>query len=58
MANNLGLDIIAEGVETKEQQQLLFEYGCFNYQGYLFGKPIPIDKFEAQIKQSWLKRTV
>ena len=44
MANNLGLDVIAEGVETAEQQQALSANGCLIYQGYLFGKPVPIDE--------------
>ncbi len=44
MANNLGLDVIAEGVETAEQQQALSANGCLIYQGYLFGKPVPIEE--------------
>ena len=46
MAFSLGLDVIAEGVETEEQRQLLLSVGCKNFQGYLFSKPVPIDKFE------------
>ena len=44
MANNLGLDVIAEGVETAEQQQALSANGCLIYQGYLFGKPMPVEE--------------
>jgi diguanylate cyclase (GGDEF)-like protein/PAS domain S-box-containing protein len=47
MAQSLELDYIAEGVETEEQRQLLLNIGCANYQGYLFGKPLPIGQFEA-----------
>ncbi|MDO8350603.1 MAG: EAL domain-containing protein [Gallionella sp.] len=47
MANSMNLNIIAEGVETEEQRQLLFDKGCTHFQGYLFGKPMPIDQFEA-----------
>lgn len=47
MAKNLNLHVIAEGVETEEQQQLLYYYGCMHYQGYLFSKPVPIEQFEA-----------
>ena len=44
MANNLGLDVIAEGVETAEQQQALSANVCLIYQGYLFGKPILVEE--------------
>jgi len=46
MAKTLGLNVIAEGVETSEQRTLLEEYGCQSYQGYLFSKPLPVDAFE------------
>ncbi len=46
MANSLNIGVIAEGVETEEQRQLLLNEGCVHYQGYLFGKPIPIEQFE------------
>ncbi len=46
MAGNLGLAAIAEGVETQEQRQLLLEKGCREFQGYLFGRPMPIDEFD------------
>lgn len=46
MAQTLGLDVIAEGVETVEQRHILLEIGCMYYQGYLFGKPMPIERFE------------
>jgi diguanylate cyclase (GGDEF)-like protein/PAS domain S-box-containing protein len=52
MANSLGLQVIAEGVETEEQRQTLFDNGCTNYQGYLFAKPVPIDEFEAALRGS------
>lgn len=51
MAKSLKLDVIAEGVETEEQQKILYSYGCNHYQGYLFSKPIPIEQFEALLKQ-------
>lgn len=40
----LGLSVIAEGVETEAQRARLFELGCTVYQGYLFGKPAPIEE--------------
>ncbi len=45
MAENLSLEAIAEGVETEEQLDFLRRSGCTYYQGYLFGRPIPIDDF-------------
>jgi diguanylate cyclase (GGDEF)-like protein/PAS domain S-box-containing protein len=47
MAHTLNINVIAEGVETEEQKKLLLENGCKHYQGYLYGKPLPIDQFEV-----------
>ena len=47
MARSLNLDVIAEGVETEAQKNLLKKKGCEIFQGYLFGKPVPIEQFEA-----------
>lgn len=44
---NLGLDVIAEGVETEAQMQILLANGCRAFQGYLFSKPVPIAQFDA-----------
>ena len=51
MARSLDMAVIAEGVETEEQRQLLLKNDCTHYQGYLFSKPVPIDQFEALLKQ-------
>jgi diguanylate cyclase (GGDEF)-like protein/PAS domain S-box-containing protein len=51
MAHSLNLNVIAEGVETEEQQQILLNKGCLHYQGFLYSKPLPIGQFEAQLKQ-------
>jgi diguanylate cyclase (GGDEF)-like protein/PAS domain S-box-containing protein len=47
MARSLNLDVIAEGVETEAQKNLLAKMGCTNFQGYLFGKPVPAEQFEV-----------
>ena len=46
LAKSLNLNIIAEGVETKEQRDFIVENGCENIQGYYYSKPIPADEFE------------
>ena len=50
MADNLNLNVIAEGVETEEQLKFLQDNGCVNYQGYLFSQPVVIEDFEALLK--------
>jgi diguanylate cyclase (GGDEF)-like protein/PAS domain S-box-containing protein len=52
MAQGLSISVIAEGVETEEQRQFLLNLGCKHFQGYLFNKPVPIEQFEAQIKNA------
>lgn len=51
MANNLGVAVIAEGVETEEQRACLERFGCLSYQGYLYGKPVPLREFEKLAMQ-------
>ncbi|GBG13252.1 diguanylate cyclase [Novimethylophilus kurashikiensis] len=46
MARNLGMEIIAEGVETQAQCEFLAVHECRNFQGYLFSRPVDIDEFE------------
>ena len=46
MANNLNMPQITEGVETKEQFDMLKEMGCKLFQGYFFSKPVPLEEFE------------
>lgn len=49
MARSLDLNVIAEGVETAEQQKILLNKGCTCFQGYLFGKPVPIEQLNIQL---------
>lgn len=45
MAHRLGMKVIAEGIETAEQRDILLNAGCDYGQGFLFSKPVPIDEF-------------
>lgn len=58
IAQSLNLNVIAEGVETEEQKQLLLIEDCLHYQGYLFGKPVPIEQFEVQLKQGQERKII
>ena len=46
MAKSLGLGVIAEGIETKEQHKFLKDQGCYEAQGFFYSKPIDLEKFE------------
>jgi len=51
LASSLGMDVIAEGVETEEQREQLYQMGCKLYQGYLISKPVPVVEFEKWLQQ-------
>jgi len=51
MAHKLGMKVIAEGIETEQQRELLTEAGCDFGQGYLFSRPVPAQQFEALLKK-------
>lgn len=50
MSHKLGAKVIAEGVETAEQQVILEALGCDMIQGYLVSRPVPLDKLLAVLR--------
>ena len=53
LAHNLGLTVVAEGVETEMQRDYLMEHGCDYLQGYYFSKPLPADEISRFIQSSY-----
>jgi EAL domain-containing protein (putative c-di-GMP-specific phosphodiesterase class I) len=54
LATTLGLEVLAEGVETEAQRQALTDLGCLFYQGYLFAPAIPereFDRFRSDFQE-------
>jgi len=49
MGTTLGMEVVAEGVETPAQSEMLKQFGCHSYQGYLFGKPVTVEEFEREL---------
>ena len=49
----LGIDVIAEGVETEPQFQMLNELGCMQVQGYLLGRPMPAVQAQIALRKPW-----
>ena len=52
MIKQLGFAIIAEGVETKEQVQMLKEAGCDQAQGYYYARPMPVKEFLEYLERN------
>ena len=48
MANNLGMPVIMEGVETQEQTRFLYKIGCNYVQGYYYARPMPQEEYEKK----------
>ncbi len=52
MGNTMGMNVIAEGVETQQQLDFLLKHGCKTYQGYLFSRPVPLVEFEKLLDRA------
>lgn len=52
LAHNLGIQVVAEGIENEEESELLVTYCCDYVQGYLFSKPLPHDQFRQWLNTS------
>jgi EAL domain-containing protein (putative c-di-GMP-specific phosphodiesterase class I) len=48
----MGLRVIAEGVESEEQQEFLIRMGCHSFQGFLFSRPLPLEEFQLWLPDS------
>ena len=55
LADTLGLNVIAEGVETEQQKKFLSQQGCHVFQGYLFSRPLPLLELEKFVLTSMEK---
>jgi diguanylate cyclase (GGDEF)-like protein/PAS domain S-box-containing protein len=53
MAAAMGLEVVAEGVESETTRALLAQNGCGAYQGYLFSPPLPLQEFESRVRTGW-----
>jgi EAL domain-containing protein (putative c-di-GMP-specific phosphodiesterase class I)/PAS domain-containing protein len=56
MGAELGMDVIAEGVETEQQLQMLTDLECPRVQGYLFGRPMPAQQAHLALRKAWGNR--
>ena len=52
LAHNLGIEPIAEGIETEDQRRFLVDRACGLGQGFLFSRPVPLDQIEAMRRSS------
>ena len=53
LATDLSIVVVAEGVETEEQRQILMGYDCDYLQGYLFSRPVTTESIEKMLERQW-----
>jgi EAL domain-containing protein (putative c-di-GMP-specific phosphodiesterase class I) len=58
MANNLNLEVTAEGVEMHSQLHFLKQHKCHYFQGYLYSPPVPAEKFKNILDAEKQRSTV
>ncbi len=46
--NEIDMEIVCEGIETKEEEKIVYEFGCDSMQGFLYDRPIPVEDFERK----------
>ena len=57
MSHSLGISVIAEGVETEIQREFLLRHRCEQFQGFLFGKPLPLEEWDEELLTSAITPT-
>ena len=57
LAESLGLEIVAEGVETREQKEFLLKEGCRQHQGFLYSRPVPLSELERLLRKQKRRST-
>ena len=55
MAQSLNKELIAEGIETKDQAKIIQKYGCNQAQGYLYSQPVPLPEFMIMLGEGHIK---
>ncbi|MND92927.1 Oxygen sensor protein DosP [compost metagenome] len=58
LAHNLNLEVVAEGVETPEQMDLLRSFNCDQVQGFLISRPLPVDELIVFLQSGSAQRSV
>ena len=58
LGKTLGMEVLAEGVETVDQMDFLAEHGCHAFQGYLFSRPLAVEDFQSLVVNTPVKRRI